>query len=245
MRSKVAVLLAMLLVIGFISNAWADGFEVVPYDDTKASGYDTIGDSGVPSLIANGDFSLWDAGKPVGWQENVVLKEGWDVHLAQMDYQNGNYALGMFVRSNGLKGPQYMSVSQQVNSDLTTGTYWVQVHATAWEDNVASPYNSVAWYGFGTSSDPSSVTTWYELFPDTYVCPNDHEICNHLGRAESMTIAAGSYMHIQAGLKFPDMNAWTVFGIDDISISAMGTESMDIDTWIDDGDVTWDEHAVR
>lgn len=245
MKRKVAVLLALLMMVGLISNALADGFEVVPYDDTAATGYDTIGGGDTEHFIANGDFSLWDSGKPVSWKENVALKAGWDVHLAQMDYQNGNYALGMFFRSNGFSGPQYMSVSQPVSSGLTDGTYWVQVHVTAWEQGTTSPYNAVAWYGFGSSDDPSSVDTWHELFPDTYVCQNKFEICNHLGRAESMTIAAGSYMHIRSGMKFPDMNAWTVFGIDDVSINAMTEKSMDVTWWIDDGDVTWDRNGVR
>ncbi|MCA9942506.1 MAG: hypothetical protein H6656_05740 [Ardenticatenaceae bacterium] len=248
MKGKIAFLLTLLLALGLFGSVLADGFVVVTYNDTEASGYDvTGGDS--ESYIANGDFSQWADGKPLFWQENVALKTGWDVHLAQMDYSQGagtNYAAGMLIRSNGLPGPQYMSLSQQVSDALVTGDYLVQVHVTAWEAGTVSAYNAVAWYGFGSSSDPSSVDAWYELFPDTYVCPNGYEICNHLNRVEIMNIPAGSYMHVQAAMKFPDMNAWTVFGVDDISILDLDPAvSVDVDSWVDDGDVTWDQNAVR
>lgn len=248
MKSKVALFLAVLLVAGLFGSVLADGFAVVTYDDTQASGYNVEGGDS-ESYIANGDFSQWADGKPVSWEENVALKAGWDVHLAQMDYSQGaggNYAAGMLIRSNGMPGPQYMSISQQVSDGLVTGDYWVQVHITAWEAGTISPYNAVAWYGFGSSSDPSSVDAWYELFPDRYVCDNGYELCNHLNRAEIMHIEAGSYMHIRTVMKFPDMNAWTVFGVDDVSILDLDPAvSVDVESWIDDGNVTWDQNAVR
>ena len=47
-------------------------------------------------------------------------------------------------------------------------------------------------------------------------------------------------------MKFPDWGAWTVFGVDDISISDFsdGIE-VDVNGFTDDGDVFWDPRAIR
>lgn len=156
-----------------------------------------------------------------------------------------NPGAGYFFRT-GASGSQYAGMSQQVSHELVDGKYWVQVHMTAWEHNVKSEYNSVAWYGFGHSADPSSVHEWRELFPDTYVCANGAAKCNYLGRKEGVFIKQGSFLHLWMGMKFPDHNAWTVFVVDDISISDFSDGiNVDITDFVDDGDVTWDPRAER
>ena len=136
-------------------------------------------------------------------------------------------------------------MSQQVGPGLAGGTYWIQVHVTAWQHNVKSPYNSVAWYGFGTSDDYSSVSEWRELFPDTFACDNAG-ICNYLARKESVHINPGDYFHLRMGMKFPDHNAWTTFVVDDISVSDFsdGTK-VDVTGFLDEGDIKWDPRAER
>ncbi len=156
-----------------------------------------------------------------------------------------NPGAGYFFRTGG-SGSQYAGMSQQVSPDLVDGHYWVQVHMTAWEHNVKSEYNSVAWYGFGKTKDSSSVMEWRELFPDTYVCSNDAAKCNYLGRKEIVPIRQGDFMHLWMGMKFPDMGAWTVFVVDDISISDFSDGiNVDITDFVDDGDVYWDPRAER
>ena len=156
-----------------------------------------------------------------------------------------NPGAGLFFRT-GASGSQYAGMSQQVSQDLVDGKYWVQVHITAWEHNVESEYNSVAWYGFGETADPASVHEWRELFPDPYVCANGDARCNYLGRKEGVFIRQGAFLHLWMGMKFPDHNAWTVFGIDDISITDFsdGIE-VDVTGFTDDGDIFWDERAPR
>ena len=156
-----------------------------------------------------------------------------------------NTGAGYFFRT-GASGSQYAGMSQQVSPKLMDGNYFVQVHMTAWEHNVQSEYNSVAWYGFGYSKDPSSVKEWRELFPDTFVCANGAAKCNYLGRKETVFIHQGSYLHLWMGMKFPDHNAWTVFVVDDISITDLSDGiNVDITDFVDDGDVTWDPRAER
>jgi len=156
-----------------------------------------------------------------------------------------NPGAGYFFRT-GASGSQYAGMSQQVSHELVDGKYWVQVHMTAWEHNVKSEYNSVAWYGFGHSADPSSVQEWRELFPDTYVCANNAAKCNYLGRKEGVFIRQGSFLHLWMGMKFPDHNAWSVFVVDDISISDFSDGiNVDITDFVDDGDVTWNPRAER
>lgn len=252
-RLKIAALLTLIIALVAAVVAFAGGFSVVSYDDTYATGFNPGKEITTAQYITNGDFSQWGAdGKPVGWNVPApALGPNWEVHFANMDYarpgsiEGMNNAAGYFFRA-GSEGSQFAGLSQKVSDSLTTGTYWVQVHITAWEYKVQSPYNSVAWYGFGTSEDPSSVTEWRELFPDPYVCANGDGVCNHLGRKESVNIEAGSYLHLWMGMKFPDHQSWTVFGIDDISISDFsdGIE-VDVNDFVDDGDVHWDPNAPR
>ncbi len=247
---KFAVLLAFIMGLFISIVAFAGGFAVVTYDDTSATGFEPGTEITTPQFIQNGDFTSWTNGYPDFWNvPTPVLSPNWEVHFANMDYSLGgegiNNAVGYFFRA-GSSGSQFAGLSQKVSPALTSGTYWVQVHLTAWEYKVESPYNSVAWYGFGPTDDPASVTEWRELFGDTYVCANGDGICNHLGRKESVFIEAGSYMHIWMGMKFPDHQSWTVFGLDDISISDFsdGIE-VDVPDFTDDGDIRWNPRAPR
>lgn len=255
---KLAIILALILGLVATIVAFAGGFSVVTYTDVTATGFDPGKTITTPQYINNGDFKNWTNGKPDGWNvPTPVLSPNWEVHFASMELSPGveatadsaaipgNTAVGYFFRT-GSSGSQFAGLSQQVSPALTTGTYWVQVHVTAWEQNVQSPYNSVAWYGFGSTNDPSSVTEWRELFGDTYVCANGNGSCNHLGRKESVQIEAGSYMHLWMGMKFPDHQAWTVFGLDDISITDFSDGiNVDVHDFEDDGDIFWDPRAPR
>lgn len=249
-KLRIAAVLAVLLALVAAVVAFAGGFSIVSYKDTSAKGYDPGKSITTPQYIQNGDFTSWTGGKPDFWNvPTPVLGPNWEVHFANVDLSRGgdgvNNAAGLFFRT-GSSGSQFAGMSQQVSPELATGAYWVQVHITAWEENVQSPYNSVAWYGFGPTSDPNSVTEWRELFPDTYVCSNGAETCNHLGRKETVEIEAGSYMHLWMGMKFPDHQAWTVFVVDDISITDL-SDGIDVEVtdFIDDGDVRWDSNAAR
>jgi len=253
-KFKTAILLTLLLGLVVSVAAFAGGFSVVKYDDTSAEIKQPVKEVTKAQYIMNGDFLDWTGGYPDYWDvPTPVLSPGWEVHFANMDFTEAgtaagagmNPASGWFIRT-GTAGSQYAGMSQQVSSHLMTGMYWVQVHITSWEHNVQSPYNSVAWYGFGETADSSSVTEWRELFPDTYVCSNGDEVCNYLGRQESVFIHEGAFMHIMVGMKFPDHQAWTVFGVDDISISDFSDHiNIDVDDFTDDGDVYWDSRAPR
>lgn len=251
-KLRIAIILTVMLGIVVSVAALANGFSVVTYEDTSANIKQPVKEVTAPQFIYNGDFSIWNNGYPDGWNvPTPALSPNWEVHFASMDYamagstDGTNPAVGYFFRT-GSSGSQFAGMSQQVNPALTTGEYWVQVHITAWEHNVESAFNSIAWYGFGDSDSPSSVSEWRELFPDPYVCANGDGQCNHLGRKETVLINEGAYLHLWMGMKFPDHNAWTVFGIDDISISDFsdGIE-VDVTGFTDDGDVFWDERAPR
>jgi len=252
-KFKIALLLALILGLVVSVAAFAGGFQVVKYEDTSTEIEQPAESITTPQYILNGDFMDWDNGKPAIWDvPTPVLTPGWEVHFANVDLtaagtaENAglNPGAGYFFRT-GASGSQYAGMSQQVGVPVD-GTYWVQVHVTAWEHNVQSPYNSVAWYGFGDTNESSSVTEWRELFPDVYVCANGDAVCNYLGRKESVSIGVGDYLHLRMGMKFPDHNAWTVFVVDDISISDFsdGIE-VDVDDFVDDGDVYWDPRAER
>lgn len=250
---RLAVLVAVVLGLVLSVGVFAGGFSVVTYDDTSANNQQPVKEVTTEQYIFNGDFSQWANGYPVGWDvPTPILSPGWSVHFANMDYARSggsdggtNPAVGYFFRT-GSSGSQFAGLSQQVSPKLRTGGYWVQIHMTAWEHNVESAYNSIAWYGFGDSPDPNSVKEWRELFPDEFVCANGDARCNHLGRKETVVIKAGSFLHIQMGMKFPDFNSWTVFGLDDISITGFDDGiNVDVTDYTDDGDVFWDPRGER
>ena len=270
-KLKIAILLTLLLGLVISLATFAGGFSVVKYDDTSAKIKQPSKQVTTPQYIFNGDFMYWEKGYPVAWDvPTPVLGPGWEVHFANVDLTKAgtreggtpplpegeakeepsdpigiNPGAGYFFRT-GSSGSQYAGMSQQVSPKLVDGKYWVQVHMTAWEHNVQSEYNSVAWYGFGETDDPNSVKEWRELFPDEFVCSNGDAKCNYLGRKEGVFIRSGSFMHLWMGMKFPDHNAWTVFVVDDISISDFSDGiNVDVTDFTDDGDVRWDPRAER
>lgn len=256
MKSKLGIVVVLSISLALIASGGVFAeFNVVSYTDTGNTGEEWFEPVGNDSLIRNGDFQLWtggcaefwsDANGDCIWQDNDA---GWVTNLSMMDYASENsaepnYAMGIFVRNVGGSAPYYVGTSNQLDAITAPGYYWVTVHVTAWETGILAPYHALAWYGFGSSADPASVSLWRELYPDQYVCANGAEICNHLGRYETVLIDAGAYMHIKVGHKFSTLNSWTVFGIDDISIVEAGGVVIE-DGWIDDGDITWDEGATR
>ena len=243
-RLRIAIFLSGILLLTFAGAIFAD-YKIVKYDDTDLDGYEVNAGS-VGSYVVNGDFSLWDAdGLPEGWTVWAEDDNGWETHIGQMAYGPGNTGLSIFIRHTGGKAPEYAGIRQKLETIPAPGYYWVELHATAWEQGVVSPYNSVAWYGIGTTKDRDSVTEWRELFPDTYACANDAGTCNHLARMETIWIEPDNYLHIKVGLKWRDFGASTVFGLDDFSIVAADGTTGQPDGWIDDGDVTWDPEAIR
>lgn len=247
-KVKISLAFALAVVLVVIGSALAD-YSVTQYSDTSAYGYDRAGSDKLNSLVVNGDFGQWHGDTtPVGWAVWANNDAGWETRLSQMDYAasgsgGNNYAMGLFVRNSGGSGAQYMGAWQPLNQ-VAGGDYWVTVHITAWQEGVTSAYNSSAWYGIGSSSDAGSVTEWRELFPNAFVCDNAAQICNHLGRKETVYIPAGSYLHVMVGHKFPDYNANTLFGIDDISIvSSTGENGRS--GWVAEGVVTWLKDVIR
>lgn len=247
---RVAMVASLLLGLIVSIGAFAHGFGVVSYDDVEVKNYKP-GKVTTNQYLQNGHFTEWAGGKPMYWTvPDPVVTNGWEVHFANIDVSRKgdnegiNNAAGMFFRT-GPSGSQFASMSQQT-SVTTPGLYWIQLHLTAWEDNVQSAYNSVAWYGFGTSADPSSVTQWRELFPDTRVCPNDGGRCNYLARKETVSLNGGEYVHVRMGMKFPDHQAWTLFVVDDISLTDL-SDGINVDTtsFVVDGEVKWDSTANR
>ncbi|MCK5922652.1 MAG: hypothetical protein KAG66_17050 [Methylococcales bacterium] len=252
-KVRIAVLLSVVMGIVITVVAIAGGFSVVSYSDVSSKGYNPSSVT-TPQYIVNGDFNEWAGGRPAAWNmPDPVLGPNWEVHFSNVDLaasggEEGrgiSRAAGLFFRA-GSAGSQYAGMSQQVGPGLVSGNHWVQVHITAWEERVTSAYNSVAWYGFGSTSDSSSVTEWRELFPDQRVCKNVSQACNYLGRKENIHVEAGSYMHVQMGMKFPDHQSWTVFVVDDISITDL-SDGIDVDFtgFVDDGDIFWDADAAR
>ncbi|MEM7117769.1 MAG: hypothetical protein AAF614_35390 [Chloroflexota bacterium] len=252
---RVAIVSSLMLGLIVSIGAFAHGFGVVNYDDVEIKNY-FPGAVTTDQYIANGDFLFWGP-QPNGiWGPNNWVMEipsvtnGWEVHFAEVDVSpNGddtgiNNAAGMFFRT-GPKGSQYANMYQQTTVPAP-GLYWMQIHITAWENNVEIPYNSVAWYGFSSSNDVNSVTEWRELFPDTRVCPNEEERCNYLARKETVALNGGEFVHIKMGMKFPEHGAWTVFVVDDISLTNMDDGiNVDVTNFIVDGTAEWDENESR
>ena len=243
-RLRMALLLSGILVLALASTIFAD-FKVVKYDDTNAEGYEPNAAS-TGSYVVNGDFSLWNAeGLPEGWTVYADNGNNWTKNIGQMTYGAGNYGLAIFMGNSGGPGSEYAGIWQRLDTITSPGYYWVEVHMTAWQQGVTSAYNSVGWYAITTERRPVRVTEWREMFPDVYVCDNSQGVCNYVARKETLWIEPDSYLHVRVGHKFRDFGAFTVFGVDDISIvDADGTTGQP-SGWIDDGDVTWDPNAIR
>lgn len=258
-KLSLALAVSLSLVLLLIGNVFA-GVTVIDYDDTSSNFTPPEGGPDSNSLIRNGDFSAWTAGMPDNWTVWGDTKAGWeDVHLATVDLSDPanrpvgvNDALGFFARNVGGSGSYYAGAYQHLDLIPAAGLYFVNVSVTAWYDNPSGPYNSVAWYGIGSSSEPSSVSEWRELYPDQFVCHNSAQSCWYGGRDEVISISPGEYFHLQVSHKFPFFNSWTTWVIDDISIVAADgsqPETIGYYTWVDeDGDpavVRWDREATR
>jgi len=230
-KAKLAIILGVLLVVALTASAFAE--LVVTYtstDDTYSEITTARDKDASASLIDNGDFTVW--GTSLGpsdpwvfWRDN---KAGWtagrlhEVDLALPANPEGiNNAMGWFIQHSGApEGGYYAGAHQQLNRIPATGLYYVSVSLTAFEGGNTGPYNSVAWYAISNEENPALVTEWKELFPDQFVCDNQAEVCNYVGRDETVSISPGQYFHVQVGRKFPEFFGWTMFIVDDISIVA-------------------------
>ena len=256
MNSRVlsAVTLAVVLCAIAGGAVLADG--VVFYDDTRGDpDFEHDARKAGGSIVLNGAFDRWDpvTGLPEDWTVDTsgLTKAG---HPAKMNLadprHDANNALAMFVRTDGATaGGTAVAYSKLQNQDA--GYYWVVVHTTAWGEYDSSiAHNSEAMYAISDKADPAAVpdSAWKELFPDSTVCENGGEICNHLARKETVYIPAGAYIYLKCMMKFPDLHAWTVFGWDDIAawpVQAGEDWPYASQTWVDEGDITWDQFATR
>jgi hypothetical protein len=247
--------MGMLIIFILVGTALAGDIDYTTYNDTiEVAGSDIDEDYwfapvevGSGSLIRNGDFSSWTDGAPDNWTLWTDSAAGWEnTHVAMTDLaltpDGENYGLSFFVRNIGGSGSFYAGASQSLDG-VADGYYWVNTHGTNWGNDLTA-YNALAWYGIGTSDDPSSVTEWRTLDPFTGPCNNDWGSCIYIGRYETLHISEGSYFHLLAGHKFPVFNAWTVFLFDDISIVPADGNYVTDGYWID-GLVGWNPNAPR
>lgn len=255
-KVTVAVVVGLLIILMVVGTALAENIEYVTYDDTAevATG-DVIDDYwfapdevGTGSLIQNGDFASWTGGVPDNWSVWADGKAGWEnAHLAMADLSLGgdgeNYGMALFIRNIGGSGSYSAGASNHLAGIPADGYYWVNTHASSWGEKLAN-YNAIAWYGIGTSDDPSSVSEWRTLDPFATPCHNNWGVCEYIGRYETVHINAGDYLHLMATHKFPIFNAWTVFLFDDISIVPADGNYVEDGYWLD-GAVGWDPSAPR
>lgn len=258
-KTKIAVMLSVLLVAIFVGAAFAD-FTVVSYDDTRSNFNPPAGEIQLGSLIVNGDFNDWTAGMPDAWTVWADGKSGWEnAHLASVDLSHManrpegiSKGLGFFVRNIGGSGSYSAGAYQQLPAGMAAGLYFVNVSGTAWYDNGTFPYNTVAWYGIGDSESPASVTLWRELYPDRIVCANRDQVCEYIGRDETISVEPGQFFHLKVTHKFPIFNSWSTWVLDDISmVPADGSvdETLGYYTWVDASDnpivIRWNRSAPR
>lgn len=236
-RTRLALILGSLLVLALTASAFAE--LVVDYtssDDgwseyTISDSEERTADAATSSVIDNGAFTQWgqvlnSPAEPwTFWRDNTA---GWTAgRLHEFDLalpanpDGSNPAMGWFIQHSGAKsGGYYAGAWQQLNRIPAPGLYFLSIGVSAFEDGKTGPYNSVAWYGIGDSSNPAEITDWRELYPDRYVCDNGDGVCAYVGRDETVHINPGQYFHIKVGRKFPEFFGWTMFVIDDISIVA-------------------------
>lgn len=230
-KAKLAIILGVVLVVALTASAFAELVVTYSSTDDTYSEITTANDKdATASLIDNGDFTTW--GTTLGpsdpwvfWRDN---KSGWtagrlhEVDLALPANPEGiNNAMGWFIQHSGApEGGYYAGAHQQLNRIPAPGLYYVSISLTAFEGGNTGPYNSVAWYAISDEENPSMVTDWKELYSDQFVCDNLAEVCNYVGRDETVSISPGQYFHVQVGRKFPEFFGWTMFIIDDISIVA-------------------------
>jgi hypothetical protein len=256
-KTKIALVISLVLVAIMATAAFAD-FTVVNYDDTRSNFTPPEGNPD-NSLIRNGDFLAWTGGSPDHWTAWPENKAGWEVHLANVDLshvanrpEGVNDGLGFFIRNIGGSGSYSAGAWQHLDKISTSGQYVVNVSGTSWYGNQTGAYNTVAWYGIGDSESPSSVMQWRELYSDRFVCRNIDQVCNYIGRHETIMIEPGQYFHLKVTHKFPFFNSWSVWVLDDISIvPADGSKPATAGyyNWVDERDnnvvIRWNRHAPR
>lgn len=267
---KFRMAIMLTLVLGLLVVGSASALDIVTYEDTSSTSDHEFGENNDASLICNGNFDLWVDGMPECWEAWSDEESGWEAHLAQANYGEGggeDYAMGLFIRNVGGSGPFAAGASNKLDNVTESGLYWVEVQATMWGGYPQIRYgnnalltvegmaaNSVAFYGFGSSSEASSVETWYELFsvdeltPGLAPCPNPEEECIQVGRYETQNIEVGEdgvYLHLYAQHKFDTFNVWTVFAFDNVLVTAIDPEAEDFSGWWDVGDTEWDQDAAR
>ncbi|RMF30188.1 MAG: hypothetical protein D6759_12410 [Chloroflexi bacterium] len=251
-RHFFTIALVIVLCAVVVTPVLAD--PIVEYKDTKADldFVGGVGTAGGASYVRNGAFDEWMADAPKYWTLETTAPTGSEVHWAKADYADPNarnegrhnYALALFVRNTAAAAPAYGIAHTELGVSKG-GYYWVTVHVTAWGAN-RTPYNSVAWYAIYPTGDPGKVpeSAWRELYPDTEVCANKMEQCNHLARKETVYIEPGSHLFLKGAMKFPVFQAWTVWAWDDISVLDL-TQPESMSGWIAEGVVTWDKNALR
>jgi len=253
MDSRILSALTLIVMLSVVAagSAIADG--IVVYEDTEGTADFPHDAPKGPVVVPNGAFDDWTADSPVSWTLDASGASA-PGHFAKVNLADPrhapNYALGLFLRTDGAQAGGHGVAYAPLNVPAA-GNYWTVVHVTAWgEGDNSVMHNSEAMYAIYPKADPSAVpaSEWRELFPDAQVCPNQQEICNHLARKETRYIEPGSYIFLKGMMKFPDLHAWTVFGWDDISISPVEAGASwphAEQTWLDEGDITWDQFATR
>ena len=220
------------------------------YQDISAQ-RDFIHQAGGATYVLNGAFDDWSDGLPVDWKLYSHAPKGHELRWSKVDLSNGgsgedqNYALGLFIRNvHRRRDPAFGAACVKLNV-LNKGDYWVTIHTAAW-GNENIPYNSMAWYAISTSKNPQDIgaSTWRELYPNPHSCRNSETRCDFLARKEVVHIAPKSYLCLQAGLKFDEYNAWTMWIWDDISITDLSSP-LGESGFLDDGDVEWQPSAIR
>ncbi len=197
--------------------------------------------------VANGDFHAWGKYGPTDWTLYTAERGGHDVRWAKVRWggppESPDYALSLLVRdSHRYYGGAYGAVCTELDVPRE-GDYWVTLHTTAWGSETI-PYNSVAWYAITKYYRPWYVpdSAWRELYADPLSCRNAAGQCEFTARRELVHIVPGDTLCLQAGMKFREYNAWTLWVWDDISVTAAGNGAPG---FVDEGSVQWTPAAAR
>ncbi|MBN2002176.1 MAG: hypothetical protein JXA21_02365 [Anaerolineae bacterium] len=202
---------------------------------------------GGSKYLANGDFHAWDDDAPAGWTLYRAERGGHDVHWSRVVWGNASgaadYALSLLVRdSHRYYGGAYGAAC--VGLDVPKeGDYWVTLHTTAWGSE-SIPYNSVAWYAITRYYRPWYIeeSDWRELYAEPLSCRNSAGQCGFTARRELVHIVPGDTLCLQAGMKFREYNAWTVWVWDDITVVATDSGATG---FVEEGTVKWKAGVAR
>lgn len=197
--------------------------------------------------VDNGDFDTWGKYGPTDWTLYTAQRGGHDVRWAKVRWGGSpeapDYALSLLVRdSHRYYNGAYGAACTELNVPRE-GDYWVTIHTTAWGSETI-PYNSVAWYAITQYYRPWYVpeSAWRELYADPLSCRNGAEQCGFTARRELVHIAPGDTLCLQAGMKFREYNAWTLWVWDDIAVAAATDGASG---FVNEGSVTWTAGIAR